>query len=131
MKKDSEKKITMDLPVPMSDAEVASRSQEMASLVVEQTAIETELAAFGADKRKRLREIRKETKRLAQAVKDRAILAKVDCVEKRLFSQNAIEIYRKDLGTLVQRRAMEGAERQTEIDVGDAPRVALEEQATQ
>jgi hypothetical protein len=118
--KDKFKKIERELPVPMTDECVAVRAQELAANLNEQTAIETELAAYGADKRKRLRELRKVSKRLATAVTDHTELAMVDCEERRLFSQNTIEIVRLDTGKVVETRAMKGDERQAEINVEPA-----------
>lgn|SRR5678815_1682964 len=123
------KRIERELPVPLSDKAIEARAQELAGLVNEQTAIETELAAYGADKRKRLREIKKEVKRLASAIHDKCELAMVQCSEERLFDQNRLLVRRLDSHVIVEDRALSGEERQLEIDGAAGKKTRLPKEA--
>ena len=110
------KRVDRELPVRISEQAAEMRSQELAGLICEQTAIENELAAFGADKRKRLRALKKDVKRLATSVRDREELAMVTCEEETVFAQNKIIVRRLDSNAIVETRAMTGEDRQLEID---------------
>jgi hypothetical protein len=109
-----------DLPVRVNDAQAIDYGENMSNLVNEQTAIETDLSAYGSEKRKRLREIKKEVKRLAVAIHDRQELASVQCDVVSDFSTNSIRIIRLDTKETVETRAMTAEERQTELDLGAA-----------
>ena len=123
------KRITQEHPIKLSPEAVEHRSSQLAKLIQERTAIETALASYGADKRKRLREIKKEEKRLANEVADKVGLAEVACEEEYVFSQNKVIVRRLDTNEIVSERAMTGEERQTSIAVpgANAKRVELED----
>ena len=113
-------RVDRELPVPMSAERVENAGAELASLVCERSTIETELAAYGAEKRKRLREIKKQEKVLAAAIRDGQEIALVQCEEERVFAQNAIVVRRLDTHEVVETRAMRGEERQLAL-IDDAP----------
>lgn len=115
------KRIERELPVKMSDERIDTASMEMSALVCEQTAIETELAAICGEKRKRLRQIKKDVKRLAQAVQDGQELAMVGCEEEQVFAQNKVIVRRLDTNSVVETRAMSGDDRQMSIDEASEP----------
>lgn len=127
------KRIERQLPVPLPEADLHGRTEELAGLVNEQSVIETDLAAYGADKRKRLRQIRKRTRELARSISDRQELTMVPCEERRYFGQNKLEVRRLDTRAVVEQRALTGEERQLEIDgaTGKVVRVAKQAAAPQ
>lgn len=111
------KRIERELPVRLTDKLKEERLDELPPLINERTALETELAAFTTEKRKRLREIKKSEKEIAAAVDGGVELRMVWCEERMIFSTNTIEVIRLDTKEVVERRPMTIDERQTAIDV--------------
>lgn len=83
-------RVEKDVPQIASAIEAQRMSHELAKVTLELKQHETDLAAYGAEKRKKMRPLRKEQQRLAQAVDGNTIMKRVSVVEVRDYKLNQL-----------------------------------------
>ena len=120
------KRILRDVERDLTEAEQRLRADTLATLIGERTVIETDLSAYGAEKRKRLREIKREEKRLTSEIHEGKGLVETQCEEVSIFSTNTFEVRVVATGEVVERRAMTADERQgAQVEAFDEERIDL------
>lgn len=113
---------TMPLSVPLTEAEVAIRAQELASAEADLDAAETQLdsaieAAKGLKKRLELEvsDHRHAVRQLASVVRTRSETRDVPVVDRSDFEIGAVHTIRTDTGEIVATRGMTAEERQRSL----------------
>lgn len=118
-------RVEKDFPVAMNHEESERASLRQAKVQLEIRMHETELAAYAGEKRKKLRELKKEAQELAQRVDSNTRIQPVSCWEERVFRQNLVR-YVDDAGTVISERPMKPGEfdqRTLDAALADAERV--------
>ncbi len=126
-----------DVPQIAEAQEAQRQAHELAKVTLELKQHETELASFGADKRKKMRPLRKEQQRLANAVDGNTIMKRMHVYEVRDYKLNQCR-YVASIVDGKEGPAVPGLDpvvmpvemRQRTLFEGDAdgPRVAAEEE---
>lgn len=83
-------RIEKEVLVPASAEEVSELGLEHANVTLKIKAINDEIAEFSTSRRKKLRELRKDELRLANAVQSKTRLKRVKCFEVRDYKLNQV-----------------------------------------
>ena len=111
-------KITRELPVMLSDTQIALKADELARAVNERTRLERDLKDYAAGERKKIKDQKAKAKELAEQIESEQETAEVDCEEEHIFQQNKVVVRRLDTREIVEERPMSAEERQETLPLG-------------
>lgn len=99
------------LPVPLGDAEIALKADNLAARIKELQELEAEKKSATASFNERTKTLEKEVYALAQMVRDKAEDREVEVREVRNEERFTIDTARVDSGEIVESRPMSSTER--------------------
>lgn len=108
-------RITIDLPVELTDAEHSERAIKLAKMNQKRAKMLQEKSDYLADFRLRMVEHDDKLQELNDIVAKKAELRKVDCRIEMNYKENKVITIREDSNAIVKSRAMKPEERQQEL----------------
>lgn len=111
----SEKRVTKEIAVQLTEVERRKAGEEIASLVLLSQQIDDERRAAAKASGEKLKEISTRIRKRARAIRDGSELRMVDCIEREVFETNTVDTIRVDTGETVESRAMSTEERQESL----------------
>lgn len=125
-------RVTKDIFVPADTDELGRLSLQHADVTLKIEKLETELAEYAAGIRKKLRDLRKEDRRLAKAVQSRTVVRAVELLEVRDYKLNQVRYVdpKDESRELAPAEAMPAEMRQRTIfdEPPTGPRVDVDEE---
>lgn len=112
------------LPVELTDDEVRDRAKRLSQKLEERNDIEAELKDYSATQKERMKELDKDTRRLARVVHSGHENREVECFWAPDHERQVMVLWRLDLGTAVDSRPMTMSERQRNLFPIDGGRAA-------
>lgn len=112
-------RVEKEVPVSMNREEGDRLSHQLADTVVKIKAIEDEIAQFASDRRKKLRELRKDEQRLASAVQTGKVMRPLECWLVKDYRTNTLRYVDDSNASVAPDEAMPAEMRQRELF--DAP----------
>lgn len=109
------KQLTKDLPVPLTDAEMAQRGQEYGNLCAKREDVQATLAQAKIKAEEELQRIGDRTAALAHILKARAEDRPVPIRLERDFGRGLVTTIRLDTNAVVDSEPMSEADRQTAV----------------
>lgn len=107
---------TLQLPVALSESEVAARFHRMGELLGEKATLIEDARAEATARREHLREIDAELEQLGCEARRGAAEREVQCVEELDLDTLEARLVRLDTGEVLQRRPLSPDERQLSLD---------------
>lgn len=114
-------RFTENLPVVLTDAEVADRAQRAAHRLADRDHIEEELRAYNKTEKSRISRIESELRNLSEEVRSKTTYRDISC--ERRYCYRTLRVYevRLDTGETIAERAMNEQERQRQFEF-EAPK---------
>ncbi len=109
-------KVTKSIEVKFTDAEIASVGRDLAFAIRNVAAAEATKKARAAEDKEAIEEMEAERDRLVRVIESGTTVRNVECLESKDFRLGKVTVTEVETGRLVSERAMEGWERQMELD---------------
>jgi hypothetical protein len=104
-----------DLPVPLTDAEILLKSDQLATKLTERNEMELERKGANKDMKEQIARVEENIDLLRREVKHRQEVRPVPCHEDMDHQRKMVALIRSDTGELVSTRAMTESERQVRL----------------
>ena len=104
-----------ELPCQLSHDEVNDRAQQLARILGERGTIELEAKEIASRAKQRMKKLDRKSQKLAEVVRTGVEHRDVECIERRVYDTNRIEVVRVDTGECVRWREMTAKDRQGDL----------------
>jgi vacuolar-type H+-ATPase subunit I/STV1 len=111
----TEKIVTMDLPVKLTDEELLKYTKELVDLLAERRATESEKKATMSKYKEQLDSMDVDISEVASKLRSGEEKRPVECWEEPNFAEKVVEVFRRDTGERVHARSMTDEDHQLSI----------------